>query len=811
MNRMMRSITCAVVLVWSQALPGAQQIREADEAEQARQLEHGLDWGIGGVGGVYFFPQPGELIVEVAKRDRNQTSRRTELRAILFGPDRQVLAEETIPDDGQRARSGMGSVQRITLSTRVARRGVYGLNITVSQDRYGEDTVWGFRTNCARYMVETSRGHRDARHSEPIVLLRPDRPADVAFLPRPGAFDIQITGLPPDTNEVALYDHDDQKVAALTVTGEGAASYSVDADPDRGHTPWRLHLPRAQATLEIEGTTLWQADDISRDMACWSLEPASWFPLLEYRWLLQPYRHLMYEQPGTRKSFAFTVHNNSRRERQIALDLEFPEQAWAAEISERQVVLAPRSSARVQVQYTAPPAGEQRVLHLVATPAEAGDFATYSTLTVRGGRAPADRLLDMPIVLRPYEHENAQYGYAPDYPVSNQVYFDRENRPFVRVPDGIATLRDGQWVTVEFTPRTVTLEPPLREVPRSIVSTKIAFDADNDLYLLAGAGSHRSLLHSSDGGRTFRAHLIAGRENEPRHFDIEQFSGHNIPNGPPPFVRYTRTHRDTDRRLFWRRVNDLDLFVPRKEDGRVVIGEPIRVSDMGLGVSMHSGPPATIVSRGDKVHVCWGEATDPEIEVPGVPAYGATYDRRNGTLGKPALIGHGPPANDVHNTPSMTMDGDGHLHAIVGTHGRPFLYARSLQPDDAHAGWTEPVPTSEGARQTYVGMVCGADDALHLVFRLWHSGAEPFPATIQARLAYQRKPPDGDWEPPVPLVVPAFGEYSVYYHRLTIDHRGALYLSYNYWSTFWFYRNDQRDRTRSILTSDDGGLRWKLW
>ncbi len=153
----------------------------------------------------------------------------------------------------------------------------------------------------------------------------------------------------------------------------------------------------------------------------------------------------------------------------------------------------------------------------------------------------------------------------------------------------------------------------------------------------------------------------------------------------------------------------------------------------------------------------------------------------------------------------------GLLHVIVGTHGRPLLYSRSLQPNDAHAGWSEALPTSEGARQTYVGMVCGADDTLHLVFRIWHHEAEPFPATHHTRLAYQRKPPGGDWEPPVSLVVPAFGEYSVYYHRLTIDRHGALFLSYDCWSTFWFYRTDRRDRLRSVLTSDDGGRRWRLW
>jgi hypothetical protein len=60
------------------------------------------------------------------------------------------------------------------------------------------------------------------------------------------------------------------------------------------------------------------------------------------------------------------------------------------------------------------------------------------------------------------------------------------------------------------------------------------------------------------------------------------------------------------------------------------------------------------------------------------------------------------------------------------------------------------------------------------------------------------------------LVVPPFSEYSVYYHRLTIDRAGRLFVSYEYWSTHWFYRNDQRQRRRTLIVSPDGGRTWKL-
>ena len=155
------------------------------------------------------------------------------------------------------------------------------------------------------------------------------------------------------------------------------------------------------------------------------------------------------------------------------------------------------------------------------------------------------------------------------------------------------------------------------------------------------------------------------------------------------------------------------------------------------------------------------------------------------------------------------MDSKGYLHVLVGTHGRPFPYARSLAPNDAGAGWTKPAPIGDG-RQTYIGLVCGPDDTLHAVFRLWRSREKPFPASHHGTLAYQRKRPGQPWEAPRVLIVPPFSEYSVYYHRLSIDRRGRLFLSYDYWSTYWFYRNDRRGGRRALLTSPDGAQTWKL-
>ena len=741
----------------------------------------------GGCGGVYFLAEPGELEVEVYKRDTNRRGRHTELRAILVGPDRQVLQDVAIPDDGRGRGEGPGPLQRVKLSTRVEYKGVYVLNITVSQDRYGQEMVWGFRTSCPRYLVETARGHRDERHREPIVLAGPGRPTTVCFMPRRGEFGVRVTGLSKGTKTLRMVDADGELIRDVA-TDEEEAGFTMPPDVHRDAVPWCLNLPSGRATIDIDGVTQWDRSDPPQDLCVWTPDPSSWFPLLEHRWLLTPYRRTVYGMPGTEREITFQVHNAARREKTVRLALELPDAPWPVQLEKDRVTIAPGGVEQVAVRFTVPPEGG--TAHIRVTPADATGFSTYSTLTARVGVPP---VLSLPMQLEPYRHENELFGHLPEYPTGNQPYFDLENRPFVVLGGSVATPRDGSWISTR--------------LPGSSLTTKIAFDGDDGVYLVAGAGGKASLLHSSDGGRTFDEYEIPGRAGS---FDIEQFSGHNVPEGPPPFLRFTRTARDP--KLRWRSLNDLELFVPRMVDGRIEVGDPILITKACIGLSAHSGIPSSVVSRGTKVHVAWGEATDPEENVPGVPTYVVTYDRETGRLGESSLIGYGPPANDVHNSPSITIDSKGFLHVLIGTHGRPFQYVMSKEPNDAGAGWTEPVTAGDTLSPTYIGFVCGEDDTLHTVFRLWRTG-EPYPHSSHATLAYQRKRPGQPWGPPKILVVAPFSEYSIFYHRLTIDRRGRLFLSKDYWSTYWFYRNDQRGSRghwRTLLMSPDGGETWRL-
>ncbi len=751
---------------------------------------------LGGAGGLYLFAKPGPLVVEIAKQDMNKRKIETHLRAVLFDAGREVIQEEFLPDDGQAANTGPGPVQWCRLETVVEAAGVYGVNITVTNDRYGDHAYWGFTTNCPQYLVETSRGHRDAPHEEPIVVDSPEREGEICFLPRAEAFAIEMSGLSPESAPVQLYDASNALLAEIPVAEDGRASLEMPAAA-RENIPWRLHFAKYKAVVHIDGVTRWNSR--SNNLSLWTPEPASWFPFHANRWLLSPYHRVVYAHPGEARSLTFRIHNNGTEPRSVALSLETEPAAASAfslsELPDARVSLKPGEARELSLACRLPEDGGMHQCRLRATPEDGSGFTTYSTVTLRPGDAPAAAPLALPITLKPYQHENAQFGYLPDYPTANQVYFDPEDRPYVITDSALWTIRDQSWLALPL--KTVD---GATFVPRT---TKVAFDSAGNVYFIGAMKEQAVYVRLQAAGTAFDLCPIPGGGS----FDIEQFSGHNTPDGPPPFVRLVRTEKDP--KLIWRSLNDLDLFLPQDDNGVLVVGEPVRVSQKCIGISGHSGIPSTLVSRGSKVHLVWGEATDPEEDVPGVPTFAATWDRDTSSLGEPVLIGHGPPANDSHNSPCITMDSEGVLHMLVGTHGRTFKYARSLEANNAQGGWTTAEDVGPDLRQTYVGLVCDEDDALHLVFRLWRTDTEYFPSGTYATLAHMVKRPGEGWSEPQVLITPPLSEYSIYYHRLTIDRKGTLFLSYDYWSTFWFYRTDRWGGRRALLMSPDGEV-WKL-
>lgn len=763
--------------------------------------------GIGGVGGVYLLAEPGKLTVQVWKQDLNRHDKQTNLRAILLSPDRKPVGEAVIVDDGLLNDDGPGHIKQIELETDVDQAGIYALSITVTNDRYGENIRWGFRTNCKRYLIETSRGHRDARHVEPIVLVSPDISADVCFAARPREITIDVEGL-HGGGHPKLYDAAGSLVADLSSSAEGRASYTLPPG-SRGIGPWRLHFPSGQAIVHIDGVTRWDSGEPLENLSLWSPTLDSWFPFHDLRWMLTPYSHVVHAMPGEQRQIELRIHNNGTSI--DGFDLAFSEGSLPVELTDHRVELPPDEPRIVTATVSVPPDATvgDTLTTQVSVVSEKHGISTWSRLKVRVGKP--DYAIDVPLTYRPYEHENEQFAYTPDYPNTGQLYFAPDNTPYVRVDDGIDRLGPTGWETVD------TVD---EERYRS-VTTKVAFGGDGEICLLGRSPEGVAYLLSEDGGDTFQATPVPPRDTKRQQWDIEQFAGANNPPRLAPFVRATETG-EYDPNNFWRHVNDLELFLPERIAGKVFIGDPILLSTQAIGISSHSGIPSALASQGDRVHIIWGEATDPDGHEPGVPAYVATYDRnKKSLLGKKAFVGFGPPANDVHNTPSIVIDSQGYLHTLTGTHGQPFAYARSVEPHTAHAGFTEPELVENDLRSTYIGFVCDSNDTLHLVFRTWKSDGEYHPEGYYANLAYKRKHRDRPWEPMKRLAVAPFTEYSIWYHRLTIDRNDRLFVSFDYWSTFWFYRVDHygnspgRGRAggggrRKTILSSDGGDSWKL-
>ncbi|MBS11335.1 MAG: hypothetical protein CME19_07020 [Gemmatimonadetes bacterium] len=762
---------------------------------------------IGGVGGAYLLADPGPLQIELTKWDRNSRRNPTHLRAILVGPDREVMDEIVIPDDGQNRGTGLGPAQHATLKTDVPNRGIYAVNVTVSNDRYGQDVLWSISTNCSRYLIETSRGHRDARHLEPIVVEQENGPADICFAARPGAIEVEVEA-PPGASAPLLFDGNATQVASLDPDEEGKSSYTIETGDRTTDKPWRLHIPDGAVTVHIDGVTRWDGGEPYENLSLWSPSTDTFFPFHDLRWMLTPYQKALNTNAGLSHEIEFVVHNNGRDTDVFSLDTESDD--LSITLSDTEVNLAADASATVIASVTTPDGTTETLSgRVTVTSRRHPAITTWSTIEARIGGAN-DLTFDGPLVYTPYRHENEQFAYAPDYPNENQLYFSPDNLPYLRSTDAVIHLDNGEWTSVD-----TVVDERYR-----LLTSKVAFGADGEICLLGRRDGETYYLVSQDG-QTFEATLIPKREAKRQQWDIEQFSGANTPDGLAPFVRATETGKYNPAN-FWRHVNDLELFLPKQVDGEIVIGDPILLSTQAIGISSHSGIPSAIVSRGDRVHIVWGEATDPDGNEPGVPAYVATYDRSEKKfLGEKSFVGFGPPANDVHNTPSIVIDSQGYLHTLTGTHGQPFAYAKSLEPNTAHGGFTEPELVEEELRSTYIGFVCDPDDTLHLVFRTWKTDGEYHPYSHYANLAYKRKKKDGTWEPMKRLAVAPFTEYSIWYHRLTIDRKGRLFVSFDYWSTFWFYRVDHYGNTlgrgraggggrRKTIWSGDGGEKWKL-
>ena len=758
---------------------------------------------------VHLRPSGKTLSVRIEKRDLNIYEGPDTLSARLLAPDRSVVASVSMPDDGNASRGGGPTrvPQSETMAVAVAYRGVYILHVQLGSG----DQVFGMETNCPHYVIESG-----------IFLNDHTLSGQVWFVPPEGRFSISAEAVHKSgIQEIPLVDGTGRTIHTFSLKAvKEPVVFDVGTEAPRPTKPWGFKIARQDVQINIKGVRHWSPD------------PKSLFPVNKTASMLTPYSVRAFLMPGQTRRVQFVLSNPTARRARMRVSVGSQDAVSCRLVSPASVVdLKAKATVDAVVALAAAPGAELGSSHTCVVEAEYANDPTAvaaAAVKVTIGRSRMNKPLDLPVVLRPYEHENAQFGYLPRYPC-NPPFFDLSNRPHIRNRTGdrdwasaIVTLVDGRWVERPFIPAIKAKYPNFTATRRAAGwhGTKTVFDRDGHWYTLiqirlATRKSLWVLLHSRDRGETYSVYELP--EGTP---DIAQWSGHNQQAGPPVILLYTFREPHPGK---WASVNSLRLIAVSKSGDGLALGKPVLVSDRCFGTCQHSGDPPPYATRGTRTHIAWGEVDD--SGAPGVPTYVATYDHTTGKVGPKVFLTHAPPVNDVHNAPGIVQDSKGYLHVITGAHGAPFYYLRSLKPGDVSGGWTKPEPVLRSGyvdeksgpkgrgRQTYLALLCDSQDTLHIAYRQWRRGVDPyFPRQLFAALSYQRKPAGQPWEDAKPLVVPPFPGYSIYYHKLTLDRRDRLYLSYSYYSKDQSYRDaipGQYDY-RCVITSADGGRTWKL-
>lgn len=387
------------------------------------------------------------------------------------------------------------------------------------------------------------------------------------------------------------------------------------------------------------------------------------------------------------------------------------------------------------------------------------------------------------------------------YEAPSALAFDSRNRPYMfatRDPESygyLLTLRDGQWVKRSFLGELRKAIPEMRIPDKRFFHSlgSLFIDDDDAIYATVPVWgeddwpSKYALVYSSDGGEHFSVYPLPGRKAF-----MEIRTGNNAKGTTPALATLTLRKKHPAE---WGNYYILHVYLPKKQGDGLVLGEGIKVTEDCFGIANHSGGYSFAATAEGKTHFVYGEIPDQERTAN--PTYVATIDRADRKVEEKVLLTRAwPEVTDVHSTPVITMDSEGYLHVLSGAHGNPFLYARSQKPHDISGGWT--IPKAMHRKQTYASLVCDANDRLHSVYR------------IHPQLLYQHKPAkEGEWSEPVVLANPPEGHegYSIYYHRLFLDRKDNLYLSFSFYE---MHTKDEGVYPRVLAVSRDHGQTWTV-
>jgi len=431
-----------------------------------------------------------------------------------------------------------------------------------------------------------------------------------------------------------------------------------------------------------------------------------------------------------------------------------------------------------------------------------------------------------------------QFGYTPDY-TQHVPTFDPDNVPAIRSRSAnqhetafVHRLEHGTWVRHDFLAALRAAYPDFAGTVSSggWSSDRVDFDAQGRAYTVLTIrleeGAYRNvLLASTDGCATWTVVELPFGDDTPQIDEIDwgnvaaEHDTGRLLQGPPLLAIWRQTGPWKGE---WASRNELYVVQPRWQGSTLTLQPPVLVRRDYLGVLQCAGGASFAVTDGDQSFFVY--STTVPLSQNTSPTWSATYDHLTNTVGPSILVCTSRPGNDSHNSPGICMDGAGILHVVSGSHNWSFYYARSLVPRSTTA-WTFSTPvlssgyrtsaTDPGGRgsQTYVSLVCGPDGVLHVVSRQARRATDShFGGVAYAALVHQAFRPGQGWSTPDLIVVPPATGYSLYYHKLTMDRLGRLFVSCSYFSQRDppATRQNRRFHHRMVLISEDGGSTWRF-
>ncbi len=433
-----------------------------------------------------------------------------------------------------------------------------------------------------------------------------------------------------------------------------------------------------------------------------------------------------------------------------------------------------------------------------------------------------------------------QFGYAPEYR-QHVVTFDADNVPSIRSRGAseddtsfVQRLNGGVWERYDMLGALRAAYPDFAGTVHAggYGTDRVDWDVDGRAYTvltirLDDDGGFRNVLMASiDGCRSWQVLELPYGDDTPQtdpndwgNVTAEHDSGRLLEG--PPLVAVWKQFGPWKGQ--WSSLNLLQVIKPRWSGGTLTLQPPVTVSSLGLTLLQCSGGASFAVTHAGKSYFVY--STVVPRGAGWTPTYAVTYDEATNTIGPRTLVAKSLPANDLHCTPGICMDSTGVLHVVTGAHGRPFKYARSRAPLTT-ASWTRQIDVlGSGYRtrktdadglgmQTYLSLVCGPDDVLHIVCRQTrrdvdsHFRGHAYYALVHQSLA----PGQTRWSQPDLIVLPQRAEYAQYYQKLTVDRLGRLFVSCSYFSR----RDPPATRTfrrfhhRMVLISEDGGHAWRF-